>query len=179
MFNLNYQQFNQLLQTHQIGINAAELHAFLSGLACGNLQGNWKTLTYQFTHDGHAYPNTLLQTVETLQQHINDQLADEAFIFELLLNEQDVFSRADSLSEWVSHFLLGMALAKPHLDKEGEEINEALVDLNDIANLSYDREDNPEELDEALTEVSEYVRAIAMFFYTEFNQKQPEKQTIH
>ncbi|MDH3000325.1 hypothetical protein A1D23_09045 [Chelonobacter oris] len=179
--NLDYRQFNQQLQTHQIGMNAAELHGFLSGLQSGGVQeGNWKALTYQFTHDGHAYPSELLKKVEELYQHIQDQFSDEEFAFEIFLDEQSVFSRADSLSEWVSHFLLGLALAKPELDKEGEEIREALTDLNDIANLGYDEDDDPEELDGALTEVTEYVRAIAMFFYTEFNlHNPPAKQTIH
>ncbi|MGR3807353.1 hypothetical protein SAMN05660772_00727 [Pasteurella testudinis DSM 23072] len=180
--NLDYQQFNQLLQSHQIGMNAAELHGFLSGLLCGGLQNdNWKSLTYQFTNDGHAYPSALIPSLEQLHQSINAELSDEGdFAFELWLDEKTLFSRADSLSEWVSHFLLGLALAKPYLDQEGEEVKEALGDLNDIANLGYDESDDQEELDVALTEISEYVRAIAMFFYSEFHSKsETPSKTLH
>ncbi|MGR6980868.1 YecA/YgfB family protein [Testudinibacter sp. P27/CKL/0425] len=180
--NLDYQTLNQALHSHQIGMNAAELHGFLSGLLCGGVQDNsWKTLTYQFTNDGHAYPVALMQQVEQLHQTINHELGDdEDFSFELWLDENSLFSRADSLSEWVSHFLLGLGLAQPHLDQASEEIREAVGDLNDIANLGYDEDDDQEELDVALTEISEYVRAIAMFFYSDFNRKQqPQQTTLH
>ena len=180
--NLDYQQFNQLLKTNQIELNATELHAFLSGMLCGGLQDqSWKTLTYQFTNNDHAYPVAVLDKVEQLRQGINDQLADEEhFAFELWLDEASITSRADSLSDWVSHFLLGIALAQPLLDQENDDVREALGDLNDIANLGYDEQDDEEELETALTEIIEYVQAIAMFFYAGFNQKaEPKQQTIH
>lgn len=177
--SLTYQQLDQLLQSHQIGMNAAELHGFLSGISCGGLQDDsWKTLVYQFTNNGNAYPSALLHKVEALREEINGQLGEEnSFSFELLLDESDLFHHADSLSEWVSHFLLGTALAQPHLDQLDEEIVEALHDLNDIANLGYDEKDLPEELDSALTEISEYVRAVALFFYTEFTHQKTATET--
>ena len=71
-------------------------------------------------------------------------------------------------------------MAQPLLDQENDDVREALGDLNDIANLGYDEQDDEEELETALTEIIEYVQAIAMFFYSGFNQKaEPKQQTIH
>ncbi|OOF85226.1 hypothetical protein BKG93_05130 [Rodentibacter ratti] len=166
-------ELNQQLKSNGIGINATELHGFLSGLICGGIKDqSWQPLLYQFTNDNHAYPTALLEQVNELYQTISKALADvESFSFELGLTEnEDVFARADSLSEWANHFLLGLGLAQPYLDKEKGEIGEAVEDLHDICQLGYDEGDDEEEMSEALEEIIEYVRTIATLFYTQFNQ---------
>lgn len=166
-------ELNQQLKSNGIGINATELHGFLSGLICGGLKDqSWQPLLYQFTNDNHAYPTALLEQVNELYQTISKALADvESFSFELGLTEnENVFARADSLSEWANHFLLGLGLAQPYLDKEKGEIGEAIEDLHDICQLGYDEDDDEEEMSEALEEIIEYVRTIATLFYTQFNQ---------
>ncbi|OOF37134.1 YecA family protein [Rodentibacter heidelbergensis] len=176
-------ELNQQLKSQGIGINATELHGFLSGLICGGINDqSWQPLLYQFTNDNHAYPTALLAQVSELYQAISNALADvESFSFELGLTEnENVFARADSLSEWANHFLLGLGLAQPHLDREKGEIAEALEDLHDICQLGYDEDDNEEEMNEALEEIIEYVRTIATLFYTEFHQPtKTEKPILH
>ena len=109
----SYSTFNQALRSAGIELSAAELHGFLSGLVCGGINDqSWQPLLYQVTHDNHAYPNALLQKVTEIHQKIQQKLADiDGFDFELWLPEQeDVFARADALSEWANHFLLGLGL---------------------------------------------------------------------
>ncbi|MBF0751514.1 MULTISPECIES: YecA family protein [Pasteurellaceae] len=176
-------ELNQQLKSNGIGINATELHGFLSGLICGGIKDqSWQPLVYQFTNENHAYPTILLETVTKLYQIISKTLADvESFSFELGLVEHDnVFARADSLSEWANHFLLGLGLAQPYLDREKGEIAEAVDDLHDICQLGYDEDDDEEEMAEALEEIVEYVRTIATLFYTQFNQSSAVgKQLLH
>ena len=55
-------ELNQQLKSAGIGINATELHGFLSGLICGGLKDqSWLPLLYQFSNDNHAYPTALIQ----------------------------------------------------------------------------------------------------------------------
>lgn len=180
---ISQNELNKQLQSSGIGINATELHGFLSGLICGGIKDqSWQPLLYQFTHDNHAYPTALLEQVSELYQTISETLADvESFSFELgLIESENVFTRADSLSEWSNHFLLGLGLAQPHLDKEKGEIGEAVADLHDICQLGYDENDDEEEMKEALEEIIEYVRTIATLFYTQFNQaSNTEKPVLH
>ena len=180
---LSQNDFNQQLKSAGIGINYSELHGFLSGLICGGVKDqSWQPLLYQFTNDNHAYPTALLAQVSELYQSISAELGDvESFAFELGLTEdENVFARADSLSEWANHFLLGLGLAQPHLDKEKGEIGEAVDDLHDICQLGYDEDDDEEEMSEALEEIIEYVRTIATLFYTQFNQAPTnEKPVLH
>lgn len=171
---LSYTELQQKLTHSGIDLSCAELHGFLSGLLCGGADDQrWQPLLYQFTNDNHAYPTALLQDIDKLYQHIGQMLADiDGFNFELWLPEEDdVFSRADALSEWSNNFLLGLGLNQPHLDKEKGEIGEALDDLQDIAQLGYDENDNPEELAEALEEIIEYVRTVAALLYTHFHPR--------
>ena len=95
-----------------------------------------------------------------------------------LTEDESVFARADSLSDWANQFLLGLGLVQTELDKEKGEIGEAVDDLQDICQLGYDEEDDEEELHEALEEIIEYVRTIAMLFYTHFNDDAQEIKPI-
>lgn len=179
---IDYSTFNRQLQNAGIGLSATELHGFLSGLACGGINDqSWQPLLYQFTNDNHAYPTALLKDVSEIYEKIHRTLSDiDGFNFELWLpEEEDVFVQADALSEWTNHFLLGLGLTQPNLDKENGEIGEAVYDLNDICQLGYDEGDDKEELSEALEEIIEYVRTIAALFYTHFRPLNEEKPVLH
>lgn len=174
-------ELNQQLKSAGIGINATELHGFLSGLICGGLKDqSWLPLLYQFSNDNHAYPTALIQPITEIYEQIGKTLGDvEGFDFELGLTEDEsVFARADSLSDWANQFLLGLGLVQAELDKEKGEIGEAVDDLQDICQLGYEEDDNEEELAEALEEIIEYVRTIAMLFYTHFNDDAQEIKPI-
>lgn len=178
----SYSHFNQQLKNAGIALSPAELHGFLSGLICGGIADqSWQPLLYQFTNDNHAYPNALLQQITDIHRHIQQNLADiDGFNFELWLPEEsDVFTCADALSEWANHFLLGLGLAQPQLDKEKGEIGEAIDDLRDICQLGYDEEEDEEELSEALEEIIEYVRTIATLFYTHFRPQNKTAPVLH
>ncbi|OOF70385.1 YecA family protein [Rodentibacter caecimuris] len=179
-----YSTISPQLKQAEITLSFSDLHGFLSGLICGGIQDqSWQPLLFQFTNDNHAYPTDLLNQIKKLYQHISAQLSDiEGFNFELgLVQNKNVFDYADSLSDWTNHFLLGIGLAQHQLDKEQNEIAEALNDLQEIAQLGYDENDDQEELEEALEEISEYVRTIATLFYTHFHRptSTSTKKTLH
>ena len=178
---ISHSDLNQQLKSAGIDFNATELHGFLSGLLCGGLKDqSWLPLLYQFSNDNHAYPTALVQPVTELYEKISQTLSDvEGFTFELGLTEdENVFAQADSLSDWANQFLLGLGLAQPELAKEKGEIGEAVDDLQDICQLGYDEDDNEEELVEALEEIIEYVRTIAMLFYSHFNEGEIESKPV-
>ncbi|QLB12308.1 hypothetical protein EV697_104165 [Bisgaardia hudsonensis] len=179
---ISYSQLNTQLKQANIGVTAFELQGLLTGFICGGVADqHWQTLMYQLTNDNHAYPTALLNEITALYQHTKQLLADiDGFNFEIWLPETDVFERADALSEWTNHFILGLGLNQPQLDKEKGEIGEALDDLQDIAQLGYDEDDNKEELSHALEEIIEYVRTITALLYTHFNpqRNQQEQKTV-
>lgn len=177
-----YKTLANVLQNQKLDVTPADIHGFLSGLLCAGQQDQrWRTLVHQFLNNDHAFPVSIVKQIETIYETTQTTLADDGhFAFTLWLDERDVFSLADSLSEWVNNFMLAIGVAQPDIASATEDIQEALNDLQDIARLGYDEDDDAEELEQALTEIIEYVQIVAMFFYSSFNQKVvPEKKVLH
>ena len=92
--------------------------------------------------------------------------------------------RADALAGWVNHFLLGLGMTQPKLDKVKDETGEAIDDLRNIAQLGYDEDEDQEELEMSLEEIIEYVRVAALLCHDTFTRQQPtapevRKPTLH
>ncbi|MDD0823864.1 UPF0149 family protein [Mannheimia sp. AT1] len=167
----NSNEFKQLISQLQINETVAEFHGFLSGLIAGGIQDeSWKTLTYQFTNDGHAFSVAPLQSLSEFYQQLSESFSEANTLFTLWLpeNEEDGFALADGIAEWTNSFLLGLGLSQPQLQQETDEVGEAIDDLDEIAKLGYNDEDSNEELLEAGEEVVEYLRVIALFLHSHF-----------
>lgn len=164
-------EFKQLISQLQVDLTPAEFHGFISGLVVGGVQDDsWKTLTYQFTNDGHAFSQAPLKTLENFYQELTASYHDANTLFSLWLpeDENDGFALADGIAEWTSHFILGLGLAQPKLNEEKDEVGEAIDDLEEISRLGYHDDDKNEELIEAGEEVVEYLRVLALFLHSNF-----------
>lgn len=178
---LTSKDFKQIINELQIQYTAAEFHGFLSGLLAGGVQDeSWQTLTYQFTNDGHAFSQAPLAKLTEFYQQLNESFNDATLLFDLWLPaDNNGFSLADSIAEWTNHFLLGLGLAQPKLQQETDEVGEAIDDLDEIAKLGYEENENPDELLEAGEEVVEYLRVVALFLRENFAKSVGEKPKIH
>lgn len=176
--------FTQLIKNLAIDYSPAEFHGFLCGLIAGGIQDDsWQTLTYQFTNDGHAFSQAPLSELKAFYQQLSESFDGANTLFSLWQpNEDDGFKLADSIAEWTSHFLLGLGLAQPKLNQETDEVGEAIDDLDEIAKLGYDENDDNDELLEAGEEVLEYLRVVALFLHSHFGKPTiipQEKPQIH
>lgn len=174
--------FKQLISELQIDYTPAEFHGFLSGLIAGGIQDDsWKTLTYQFTNDGHAFSQAPLAKLTEFYQQLSESFDDTNTLFSLwLVDEENGFVLADGIAEWTGHFLLGLGLAQPKLQQETDEVGKAIDDLDEIAKLGYSEEDNNDELLEAAEEIIEYLRVVTLFLHSHFAKpKMAEKPKVH
>ncbi|MFP1956499.1 YecA family protein [Lonsdalea quercina] len=184
-----YEATEQLLQQHQVALTTAEMHGLISGILCGgNHDDSWKTLVSELTNDGLSFPQALAQPLLEIYQITRNTLEDEGFMFQLYLPDdtQDnvtVFERADGLAGWVNHFLLGLGVVQPRLDKTQGELKEAIDDLRNIAQLGYDEDEDQDQLAQSLEEVVEYVRVAAIMCHNEFTlpvvTAPEQKPTLH
>lgn len=163
--------FKTLIADLQIDYTPAEFHGFLSGLLAGGIQDeSWQTLTYQFTHNGHAFSHAPLATLTEFYQHLSQSFDEANTLFALWLPaDENGFSLADAIAEWTAHFLLGLGLAQPKLQHESDEVGEAIDDLAEIAKLGYDEQDNNDELLAAGEEIVEYLRVVSLFLHSHFS----------
>ena len=166
----------------------AEMHGLISGLICGgNRDSSWQRLVYELTNEGLAFSQTLTAPLTQLHEAVGKSLVDDGFLFQLYLPDDDditVFDRADALAGWVNHFLLGLGVTQPKLDKVTGETGEAIDDLRTIAQLGYDEDEDQEELEQSLEEVIEYVRVAALLCHDTFTKMTPvnavaDKPTLH
>ncbi|WP_380180351.1 YecA family protein [Kalamiella sp. sgz302252] len=183
-----YDALASALTQQGVGMTPAEMHGLISGILCGgNKDNSWQTLVHDLTNEGMAFSQSLAQPLQQLHQGIGDTLEDEGFLFQLYLPEDDditVFDRADALAGWVNHFLLGLGVSQPKLDKVKGETGEAIDDLRTIAQLGYDEDEDQEELEQSLEEVIEYVRVAALLCHDTFTHIAPtavevKKPTLH
>jgi len=183
-----YDAINQLLKEQGVGLTPAEMHGLISGILCGgNKESSWQPLLHELTNEGLAFSKNLADALRQMHAAIDDALEDDGFMFQLYLPDGDdctVFDRADALAGWVNHFLLGLGVTQPKLDKVTGETGEAIDDLRNIAQLGYDEEDDQEELEMSLEEIIEYVRVAALLCHDTFTRAQPvvpeaQKPTLH
>ena len=183
-----YTLLNQLLNQQGVGLTPAEMHGLLSGLLCGgNNDSSWQPLVHDLTNEGLAFGHELAESLRSMHSATSDALEDDGFLFQLYLPEGDnvsVFDRADALSGWVNHFLLGLGMVQPKMDKVKGEAGEAIDDLRNIAQLGYEEDEDQEELEMSLEEIIEYVRVAALLCHDTFTHPQPtapevRKPTLH
>lgn len=183
-----YEALGQLLSQQDVGMTPAEMHGLISGMLCGgNNDASWQPLLHDLTNEGLAFGQNLAQLIRQMHAATSDALEDDGFQFQLFIPEGDdvtVFQRADALAGWVNHFLLGLGVTQPKLDKVTGEAGEAIDDLRNIAQLGYDEDEDQEELEMSLEEIIEYVRVAALLCHDRFNRPQPtapevQKPTLH
>lgn len=157
----------------RLGIDACELHGSLCGfISGGGRAGREDWLQRLALEAGAADRPPPGSALERLFDASGAQLDDDELGFALLLpaDPQPLAERADALLVWCRGFLGGFGLATgehPPLSAEGVE---ALDDLGRIAAsaLSYEDPDNDEE---SLAEVTEFVRVAALLLHGECNRR--------
>jgi yecA family protein len=183
-----YHTLGQQLNQQGVGLTPAEMHGLISGMLCGgNKDSSWQPLLHDLTNEGMAFSKNLSDTLQQLHSVTSDALEDDGFLFHLYLPQGEdisVFERADALAGWVNHFLLGLGVTQPKLDKITGETAEAIDDLRNIAQLGYDEDEDQEELEMSLEEVIEYVRVAALLCHDSFTRPAPtapevQKPTLH
>lgn len=186
----SYQTVANEMSTATLAVTPAELHGLLTGMLSGGLShkdNSWQPMLFDYTNDGMGWPNAALDLAEAAFAATAEQLMGDEMALTLLLpngeGDEAVYALADGLSEWVNHFISGLGLAGAALNGVSEEGKEALADLEEIARLGIDEDDDLEEQAELLEQVIEHVKACTLIIHAEFGvkaaQTDSEKPTLH
>lgn len=145
-----------------LSTSASELH----GALCGWLAGGGAAVREwpaRVLADPTAATPAAEGALDRLRIASAAQMVDPEYGFELLLPDTDasMVERSGALFDWCRGFLGGFGLAAgaaPHLS---EESREALTDLAKFA-ATAPQDDGDEEDEQALTEIEEFVRIVAL-----------------
>ncbi|WP_117235721.1 YecA family protein [Vibrio maerlii] len=175
-----------VFQSASLAISPAELHGLLTGMLSGGLSlsdDSWQPLLFDYTNDGMGWPDRSLQIAQSVLNITKKEVTGTELELNIWLPEDgDIFEQADAIAEWINHFISGIGLVGTSLSKASEEAKEALADLEEMAKLGIDEEDDLGEQAELLEQVVEHVKACALIIHAEFGTKpvnQEENPTIH
>lgn len=176
------------LQSTGLAVNPAELHGLLVGMLSGGLNLNdesWQPLLFDYTNEGMGWPSSALVIAQGILDFSKQELTGNSLDFSLLLpNDEDeasIFDVAEGLTDWVNHFISGLGLINAAIKKSSTDMKEALADLEEIARLGIDEEDDLEEQAQLLEQVIEHVKACVLTIHSELGSRiAPESApTIH
>ncbi|EKO3801857.1 YecA family protein [Vibrio harveyi] len=184
-----YQSIAAELKSASLAVTPAELHGLLVGMLSGGLAINdqtWQPILFDYTNEGMGWPSSALALAQSVYQVTVNELTGTSMELSLLLpdetGEEGLFALADGVSDFVNHFISGMGLAGIAIDKASDDAKEALADLEEIAKLGIDEDDDLGEQALLLEQVIEHVKACALTIHAEFGAR-PEsnenKPTIH
>jgi len=173
--SLIYDDIEMLVQSADSFEGPSEIHGMMTGVLCVNPEfpfHQWLA-EIDYTVTGSKDRDLL----EQLFSQIADLLMRNAYEFDLLLPNNDHTStqRAMALSHWTQGFLYGLGYRGDEQNWPGET-QSILLDLTKIAQLDPQIDDQDDE--QALMEITEYVRDSVLLIHEEFDQRVTE-QTIH
>ncbi|MDC5811045.1 YecA family protein [Vibrio europaeus] len=185
----DYLAFATELQSAGLAVNPAELHGLLTGMLSGGLSltdKSWQPMVFDYVSEGMGWPSKALQLAQATLDASIAELTGSGMDLEMLLPDEEasasLFDSADALADWVNHFISGLGLVNAELKKASSDVKEALADLEEIAKLGIDEDDDLEEQAQLLEQVIEHVKACVLTIHAEFGQKKAEPQqapTIH
>ncbi|WCP66673.1 YecA family protein [Vibrio tubiashii] len=185
----DYLAFATELQSAGLAVNPAELHGLLTGMLSGGLSltdKSWQPMVFDYVSEGMGWPSKVLQLAQATLDASIAELTGSGMDIEMLLPDEEasasLFDIADGLADWVNHFISGLGLVNAELKKASSDVKEALADLEEIAKLGIDEDDDLEEQAQLLEQVIEHVKACVLTIHAEFGQKKADPQqapTIH
>ncbi|MGF1763125.1 YecA family protein [Aliivibrio kagoshimensis] len=181
-----YSAVENALNSSGLAVSSAELHGLLVGMLSGGLNiddQSWKPALFDYTNDGLGWPDSALQVASSMFTFSVEELTENDLVVTLLLPDDSVplIELGDAVSDWVTHFLSGLGLAGLSMNDCSTEVKESLTDLEEIARLGIDEDDDLDEQAALLVQVIEHVKACVLTIHTELGARSKPKasKTIH
>jgi yecA family protein len=185
---ITYTELADALSGARLGISPSDLHGSLAGYLCGGGSAgplNWLDALELAADVDDAARGTAKAVspalLERMYHECADWLADPELGFEPLLPsaETSLDERADAIVEWCRGFLGGLGLAGAgHQNSLSAEAKEILGDFATIAATRFEYSDREED-ENALTEVTEFIRVGALLLHAELHANPNSGATVH
>jgi len=172
-----HEEVERRLASADLELSGAEAHGLLCGLLCtaatdvGEL---WFAELFPQPGEG----DLLLEECQRTLRRVHDQtlasMTDSEMGFALLLpaDQKPIRLRASGVRDWCEGFLYGVGLAGGAEESAfSQSSRESLIDISEIARMNVDALTEDEEEEEALMQVTEFLRVAAMLVYYEMAGK--------
>ncbi|NCC30304.1 MAG: hypothetical protein EOM22_19660 [Gammaproteobacteria bacterium] len=172
--NIDDDRLARYLAAGALCATPSEAHGILCGLMCGGDADPESTWLQQIRPDAEAEPGDLSiqegrEALSELARLTREELEASEFGLTLFLPDdtRPLAERATALYDWVRGFLYAWGTLDLAGEQSSAETSEILRDFTDVTRMDLDGLDDDEHNEEALTEVSEFIRVAAMLIYQE------------
>jgi uncharacterized protein YgfB (UPF0149 family) len=166
-----YPIINAILRENEADYSAAEAHGMATGMLCVNNKTDSDYWLNELLPDNTDITDEQKSLLIRLYEETRRLLAGDDFEFDLFLPDDEVplAERIVALKSWCQGFLFGVGYmwSKPEFSKDANEI---LKDIAEFTKLDAETEDENEEDEVALMELTEYLRSAVLLLRTEVNQ---------
>jgi len=169
---MHYHELNEQLAISELGPSAAEAHGILCAmLSTGEPQAAepWIAELLAGADEADRSTQACQHFLRDLATRTRTGIASPHLGFTPLLPEDSapLAERAVGLYDWSRGFLYGLGLAGVDVNRFSGPVREVCDDFAAITHLDLQDLDDSEENEQALTELTEFVRVAAMLVYEE------------
>lgn len=169
--NLDYERAEEILAEAECETSAAELQAIICGMVSAGLKANsaaWRVTMAELADQGNPWSLDGEWLLAELFSWTQQQMSQQDALAPMLLPDETypVFDKMEAIADWADGFLLGFGVQAGNITIESPEVNEALSDLSEIAQLALQAEDN-EETQSALFTIIEHIKVVVQVIYWE------------
>jgi uncharacterized protein YgfB (UPF0149 family) len=163
-----YEACNVIVIQSDAGLSAAEAHGMATGMLCVNEHIESVQWLGELLHDVAAVTDKDKALLVRLFEETRRLLASEEFEFDLFLPDEEVSlsEQVEALKNWCRGFLFG-AGAGSVVSNWPDEAREILKDFTEFTRL--DTEAEGEEDENALMEITEYLRSAVLLLRAELS----------
>lgn len=184
-YTVDHEQLSRSLIQNRAAADASESQGILCGILCAEGRADEQSWVRQVMGEealqGDVLANECVDDLDRLYRESIEQMNDPDMGFQLFLPEEDddIDKTVGSVSEWCQGFLFGFSLSGMLNEKNlPAEVREIIDDFIEITKVNFENSENPEEDEQALTEIIEYVRMGVLYIFEEL-QPLENTSTIH
>jgi len=178
---VGHEELERRLASADLELSGAEVHGLLCGCLCSTSADSgelWFAELLPQAGEGDLLLEECRDTMRRLHDQTLASLADSGMSFALLLpsDETQIRLRASAVRDWCAGFLYGLGLTGAADDSAlSESTRESLADFGEITRMNIDvLNENDEEEEEALMQVTEFLRVAAMLVYDDLANRRTQ-----
>ncbi len=166
-----YEKFDEILADADCEMRVSEYQGLLSGLmtaGLSNIGSQQFSILSQLAHDDKPLTPDLKSQITQLFDRSLQALSDDQQLTPILIPDDSypIIDRLEAIGLWCQGFLLGFGLQAGQQNKLAAEINEALQDISQIANIDI-QSDNSETSQAAFETLLEHLKVAVKIIYLE------------
>ena len=166
----DFDAIGRLLAVSPLAPSPAEAHGIYCGLVAADAdqpERRWLAELLPAATDAEPSVTDCRAALTELAERTRARIADAGIGFDLLLppEERPLRERAGAVHDWARGFVFGLGLAGIDAARLSPETREVFDDLVELMRMDLDELEEDQANEQALTEVTEFIRVAALLVY--------------